>query len=89
MELQYNIVNTNGWDVVAVCKELRKAVQNKTLCIDTTPHTSNDGRNVHLFEFIRKSGYDLNEFLYNYIRGIQPCMLVKAAKKWQFVIWYV
>lgn len=85
MELQYNIVNTNGWNVVAVCRELRKAVQNKTLRIDTTPHTSNGGRNVHLFEFIRKSGYDLNEFLY---KRDSTVYVIKGSKKWQFVIWY-
>lgn len=76
----YNIGNTNGWDMINICRDLRRAVRENALVIDIDAHTANGGRNVQLFEFIRACNYDVTEFISNYISGIQPCMLRQVKK---------
>ncbi len=82
-DTEYNLQNTNGWNMINVCRKLRQAVANKTLRIDESMHTSNRGNNVQLFEFIKQCDYTVEEFVYNYFRCVQPFMLEIAPKHMQ------
>lgn len=77
----FSISNTNGWDMLNICRKLRRAARENRVKVDVNAHKMNGGRNIQLFEFLSLCGCSVEQFIYQYLLDLQPFMLrpVKAS----------
>lgn len=70
MEAQEKGIDTS---MIKVCKKLRNLAKLDRIVLDTTQHRS--GLNKHLFDYIEYCGYDVLEFVKQYLANLQPYMI--------------
>ena len=78
---KYNVYY--GKDYINICRNIRKYALSDNIEIDTRPHRSNDGNNVHLFNLIKACGLELKEFVCGYLSVLQPYTLSAFQKSKQ------
>lgn len=74
-DMTYKEAQEKGIDtsMVKVCKKLRNLAKLDRIVLDTTQHRS--GLNKHLFDYIVYCGYDVLEFVKQYLSNLQPYMI--------------
>ncbi len=61
-------------DNIETCRRFRKLAENNSLTVDKSIHRDNP-RSQHLFNYIKYCGYDLDAYVRDYLRHIQPYMI--------------
>lgn len=66
-----------GKEFINICRKIRKYAADGKIIVSTDKHTSNEGRNIHLFKLIEACGLSIEDFVRGYLSVIQPYALEK------------
>jgi len=80
-QLSYNELNNLGIDtsMINICKKLRKLAKLDRIVLDKTMH--NSGLNRHLFDYIQYCGFDVLDFIKEYLSNLQPYMIERKKSQ--------
>ena len=62
-------------ELVNVCSKIRQLAKLDRIEVEEEEHSSNNGLNTHLFDYIRYCGKDVKSFVKEYLANLQPYML--------------
>ena len=77
MDYTYQELNSMGIDtsMIAVCKKIRNLAKLDNVELDETMHWS--GLNKHLFNYLLYCGYNVLDYIKEYLKRLQPYMIEK------------
>ena len=75
VDLENDWSNIVDFELVNVCLKIRKLAKLDRLEVQEDEHSSNNGLNTHLFNYLRYCEKDVKSFVKDYLSNLQPYML--------------